>query len=47
VATDQTLLDSAEHRLVGLDIDVHVLELADLLPVAVDQRLPVPLGEFW
>src|SRR4029453_19404182 len=45
VAANQALLDGAEHRLVGLDVDVHVLELADLLPVAVDQRLAVPLGD--
>jgi hypothetical protein len=35
----------AEHRLVGLDVDVDVLELADLLPVAVDQRLSVPFAD--
>jgi hypothetical protein len=45
VAADQALLDGAEHWLVGLDVDVHVLELADLLPIAVDQRLAVPLGD--
>jgi hypothetical protein len=45
VTADQTLLDGAEHRLVGLDVDVDVLELADLLPLAVDQRLAVPLGD--
>jgi hypothetical protein len=30
------LLDGAELGLVGLDIDVDVLELSDLLPVAID-----------
>jgi hypothetical protein len=36
VAGEQPLLDRAEHRLVGLDVDVDVLELADL--VAVGRR---------
>jgi hypothetical protein len=45
VAADQALLDGAEHRLVGLDVDVHVLELSDLHPVAVNQRLAVPFGD--
>jgi hypothetical protein len=36
VAADQAFLDRAEHRLVGFDIDVDVLEFADLFSVAVD-----------
>jgi hypothetical protein len=37
--------DGAELRLVSLDVDVDVLQLADLLPVAIDQHLAVPLGD--
>jgi hypothetical protein len=36
---------TGEHGLVGFDVDVHVLELADLLPVAVDQLLAVPFAD--
>jgi hypothetical protein len=42
VASDQALLDGRELRRVGFDVDVDVLELADLLAVAVEQQLPVP-----
>jgi hypothetical protein len=45
VATDEALLDGRELRLVGLDVDVDVLQLADLLAVAVYQHLAVPLRD--
>src|SRR6185312_3486774 len=45
VAADEALLDGRELRLVGLDIDIDILKLADPLPVAIDQHLPVPLGD--
>src|SRR4051812_42840792 len=45
VATDEALLDSAELGLVVLDVDVDVLQLADLLAVTVNQHLAVPLGD--
>src|SRR5690349_18949070 len=44
VAANEALLDRAELRLVVLDVDVDVLELADLLPLPVNQHLSVPLG---
>jgi hypothetical protein len=45
VAGEQAFLHGAEHRLVGLDVDVDVFELADLLAVSVDQILAVPFGD--
>ena len=45
VAADQALLDRAELVGVGLRVDVDVLELADLLAVAVEQILAAPVGE--
>ena len=45
VAGDEALLDGGELRLVGLNVDVDVLELADLLAVDVDEQLAVPLGD--
>src|SRR5581483_343665 len=45
VTAGQTFLDGAEHRLVCFDVDVDVLKLADLLPVAVDQIFAVPLAD--
>jgi hypothetical protein len=37
-------LDGGKLRLVGLDVDIGILKAADLLPVAVDERLPVAFG---
>src|SRR5579862_2068583 len=45
VAADETFLDRAELRLVVFDVDIDVLQLADLLAVAIDQHLAVPLGD--
>jgi hypothetical protein len=47
VATDEreAFLDGPEHWLVRFDIDVDVFEFADLLAVAVNQLLAVPLGD--
>jgi hypothetical protein len=45
VAADQPLLDGAEHRLIGFDVDVDVLESADLLPVTVDQIFALPFAD--
>ncbi|HEX5975029.1 MAG TPA: hypothetical protein VFY57_07715 [Rubrobacteraceae bacterium] len=42
---EHALLDRVENRLVGLDVDADVLELADLVAVSVDQILAMPLGE--
>jgi hypothetical protein len=44
MAADQALLDGAEYRLIGFDVDVDVLEPADLLPVTVDQMLALPFA---
>ncbi|MGD0372730.1 MAG: hypothetical protein ABSC16_13665, partial [Candidatus Dormibacteria bacterium] len=41
----ETLLDSAELRLVGLDINVDILQPADVLAVAIDEHLAVPFGD--
>jgi len=38
VATDEALFDRRELGLVSFDIDVHVLQLADLFAVAIDER---------
>lgn len=43
VTVEDPLLNGAELRLVGLDVYVDVLQLANLLPVAVDDRLAKPL----
>jgi hypothetical protein len=45
IRADEALLDRGELRLVTLDVDVHVLQLADPLGVAIDQHLAVPLGD--
>src|SRR5512133_2641636 len=45
MAADQALLDGAEYRLIGFDVDVDVLEPADLLPVTVDQMLALPFAD--
>src|SRR6478609_5331824 len=45
MATDKALLDGRELGLVGLDVDVDILELADLLAVEIYQQLAVPLGD--
>src|SRR5579884_2591016 len=45
VAADQALLNGAEHRLVGVDVDVDVFELADPFSVAVDECLAVPFAD--
>jgi hypothetical protein len=44
VGADEAFLDGGELRLVGLDVDVDVLELADLLAIEIDQELAVPVG---
>jgi hypothetical protein len=45
MAIDETLLDCGELRLVGFDIDVYILKLADLFTVEIEQLLAVPLGD--
>jgi hypothetical protein len=45
VPADEPLLDGAELRLVGLDVDVDVLQPADLLAVAIEKHLAVPRGD--
>ena len=40
MAADQALLDGAEYRLIGFDVDVDVLEPADLLPSRSTRCLP-------
>ncbi len=42
--TDEALLDRAELRFIGLDIDVHILQLADLLTVDIDEHLALPFS---
>jgi NADP-dependent 3-hydroxy acid dehydrogenase YdfG len=44
VTADEAFFDRPELGLVGLHVDVHILKLADLVTVAVDEHLPVPLG---
>jgi hypothetical protein len=45
MASDEALLDGAEHRLVGLEVDVDILELADLVTIAVEELLAAPVRE--
>src|SRR5690348_17435512 len=45
MAADEALLDGGELRLVILNVDVDVLQLSDLLAVAIDQHLAVPLSD--
>jgi hypothetical protein len=44
MAPNDALFDCCELRDIGFDIDIHVLEFADLLPKAVDDCLAVPFG---
>jgi len=44
VPADKAFLHRRELRLVGLDINLDILQLADLLAIAVDEHLAVPLG---
>jgi hypothetical protein len=44
VPTEEALLDGAELRLVGLDVDIDVMELADAFAVAIDEHLAQPVG---
>src|ERR1700722_18199658 len=45
VTPDEPLLDGGELWLVVLNVDVDVLQLADLLTIAIDQHLAVPFGD--
>src|SRR5947209_5398932 len=45
VPADEALLHGAELGLVGLNVDVNVLQLSDPLAVAINQHLAVPLGD--
>src|SRR5579864_8409261 len=45
MTADEALLDCAEHRLVGLDVHVDILKLADLVAVAVEQLLTAPVRD--
>jgi hypothetical protein len=45
VAADQTFFHGGELRLVVLDVDVDVLQLADPLALTIDQHLAVPLRD--
>ena len=45
VPTDEALFDRAELGLISFDIDVYVLQLADLFAVAIDERPSVPFGD--
>ena len=40
----KAFLDGSELRLVGLNVDVDVLQLAKLLAIAVDDHLPAPFS---
>ena len=40
---DEAFLNGPELGLVGLNVDIHLFELADLVAVAVDESFPVPL----
>src|ERR1039458_4202685 len=44
VTVDEAFLDRDELRLVGLDVHVDVLQLADLLAIAIHEHLAVPFG---
>ena len=44
VASDEPFLDGRELRLVRLDVDIDVLEPADLLALAVDEHPAMPLS---
>ena len=44
VTADEAFFNRAELGLVGLHVDVHVFELADLVSAAVDEHFPMPLG---
>jgi hypothetical protein len=44
VPTDETFLDRRELRDVGLDVDVDILQLADLLALGIHKRLAMPVG---
>ena len=45
VTADEALFDGSELRLISFDIDVNILQLADLLAVTVDERPTVPFGD--
>src|ERR1700684_2758512 len=45
MAVDKALFDRGELGLVGLDVYVDVLQLADLLTLAVYEHLPVPVAD--
>jgi hypothetical protein len=45
VAADEALLDGSELRLVGLDVNVDLLKLTDLLAVAVNEHPAVPFSD--
>jgi hypothetical protein len=47
VTADQALLDSPEHRLVGFDVDVDVLEFADPSPLRSTSSLPCHSPMSW
>lgn len=45
MSPDEPLLDGRELWHVGLDVDVYILELADLLAREIHQQLAVPVGD--
>src|SRR5581483_4030887 len=45
MTADPALLDGSEHRLVRLDVDVDVFQLADRVAGVIDQALAVPFGD--
>ena len=42
---DKALLDRAELRLVGLDIDVDILQLPGFLAIEINDHLAAPFGD--
>src|SRR5436305_951335 len=45
VAANEALLDGGELRLIVLDVDVDVLQLADPLAITINEHLAVPLAD--
>ena len=45
MSSDQPFLDGAEDGLVGLDVDVDVFQLSDLVSVAIDELRAAPFGD--
>ena len=45
MSVDKAFLDRGELRLVRLNVNIDILELADLLAITVNEHLAVPLGD--